>query len=73
MCHCDHPPCPRTDINLPHSGGVFNIYQAFMRFQEMFLNDHIWGVRTENPWEANMFYLPAFAYYSCCKYPIRFH
>ncbi|GIL62228.1 hypothetical protein Vafri_16503 [Volvox africanus] len=42
---------------------VFFNYQSFMRFEEMLLHD-INGVRTENPYEANLFYIPAFAYYS---------
>ncbi|GFR42337.1 hypothetical protein Agub_g3245, partial [Astrephomene gubernaculifera] len=41
---------------------VYIIYQAFMRFMEAFLAD-TGGVRTENPHEANLFYIPTFAYY----------
>uniref|UniRef100_A0A7S0RCE8 EGF-like domain-containing protein n=1 Tax=Chlamydomonas leiostraca TaxID=1034604 RepID=A0A7S0RCE8_9CHLO len=43
------------------SNGIFHIYHTFLTFLRMFLND--WAVRTENPWEANMFFLPVLAYY----------
>ncbi|KAG2439616.1 hypothetical protein HXX76_004968 [Chlamydomonas incerta] len=42
---------------------VYPIYQASMHLMDMFLADG-GGVRTENPWEANLFYVPTFAYYS---------
>jgi hypothetical protein len=45
--------------------GVFPIYQAFQRFLDMFLKDNS-GVRTENPHEANLFYIPTFAFYHTC-------
>lgn len=38
------------------------IYTAFQRFMELLLQDG--AVRTENPWEANMFYVPIFAPYA---------
>ncbi|PNH00409.1 Tenascin, partial [Tetrabaena socialis] len=46
---------------------VFVIYQAFQRFMEMFLRDTS-GVRTENPYEANLFYIPTFAFYATCGF-----
>lgn len=39
------------------------MYQSFQRFTELFLADTS-GVRTENPWEANMFFVPTFAFYT---------
>jgi hypothetical protein len=38
-----------------------SIYLAWWRFLEAFLPDT--SVRTTNPWEANMFYVPALAFY----------
>lgn len=45
--------------------GQDHIYSAWAAFLNTFLRD--WasqhnGVRTENPWEANLFYVPAFTY-----------
>jgi hypothetical protein len=37
------------------------MYGAFQYFLQQFLPN--WGVRTENPHEANMFYIPALLYY----------
>ncbi|KAG2453114.1 hypothetical protein HYH02_002445 [Chlamydomonas schloesseri] len=39
----------------------FPIYLAEHEFFNRLLGD--WGVRTENPWEANLFYIPTFTYY----------
>ncbi len=38
-----------------------SIYLAWWHFLQSFVND--WSVRTTNPWEANMFYVPALAFY----------
>ncbi|EFJ53243.1 acetylglucosaminyltransferase [Volvox carteri f. nagariensis] len=45
------------------NGGIHPQYESFLRFQGLFLND-VSGIRTENPHEANLFYIPAFTYYS---------
>jgi hypothetical protein len=37
------------------------IYTAYQHFQAS-LYKH-WAVRTENPWEANLFYVPALTYF----------
>ena len=37
------------------------MYGAFEFFLQQFLND--WTVRTENPYEANLFYIPALLYF----------
>lgn len=42
------------------------MYQSFQRFTELFLADTS-GVRTENPWEANMFFVPTFAFYTTSR------
>ncbi|PNH07135.1 putative glucuronoxylan glucuronosyltransferase IRX7, partial [Tetrabaena socialis] len=39
---------------------VFNFYHTYRVFLEMLSVDEV--VRTENPWEANLFYVPAQAY-----------
>ncbi|PNW87479.1 hypothetical protein CHLRE_02g144050v5 [Chlamydomonas reinhardtii] len=37
------------------------MYNAELEFTELLLGD--WGVRTENPWEAALFYVPTFTYW----------
>ncbi|GFR40151.1 hypothetical protein Agub_g707, partial [Astrephomene gubernaculifera] len=37
------------------------MYNAELEFTEQLLGD--WGVRTENPWEATLFYVPMFTYW----------
>lgn len=45
--------------NLPgNAAGNGASYKAYLHFQEIVLQD--WSVRTENPYEANLFYVPAF-------------
>lgn len=39
-----------------------NIYGSDDRFNERFFDD--WAVRTENPFEANLFYVPMMAIYT---------
>ncbi|KAG1660173.1 hypothetical protein FOA52_005273 [Chlamydomonas sp. UWO 241] len=36
------------------------IYSAYWHFMQLMLGD--WAVRTEDPWAANLFYIPAFTY-----------
>jgi hypothetical protein len=38
-----------------------HMYTAWWSFLQTFLDD--WIVRTENPWEANLFYIPALNFY----------
>ena len=40
---------------------IDEIYSSELLFTEGLLSD--WGVRTENPWEAALFYVPTFAYW----------
>ncbi|KXZ45845.1 hypothetical protein GPECTOR_50g639 [Gonium pectorale] len=42
---------------------IYVIYRAFIHFMEALLRDTS-GIRTENPYEANLFYIPTFAYYA---------
>jgi hypothetical protein len=37
------------------------IYTAYQHFMASLYKD--WAVRTENPWEANLFYVPALTYF----------
>lgn len=37
------------------------IYNSEMEFTEQLLGD--WSVRTQNPWEAALFYVPAYTYW----------
>lgn len=37
------------------------MYNSELQFTEQLLAD--WGVRTENPWEATLFYVPTFTYW----------
>lgn len=49
---------------VPLDDNIFDIdnafYQTHIKFTEMLLKDD--AVRTENPWEANMFFIPAHTY-----------
>lgn len=45
---------------MPCSAGHDPTYIAYKGFHAGLLHD--WTVRTENPWEANTFYVPALAY-----------
>ena len=37
------------------------IYTAYQHFMRQLYSD--WSVRTENPWEADLFYVPALTYF----------
>ncbi len=37
------------------------MYSAELQFTEVLLSD--WAVRTENPWEAALFYVPTWSYW----------
>eukprot|EP00955_Chlamydomonas_euryale_P045560 353182-Chlamydomonas_euryale.AAC.52 len=37
-----------------------SIYSSYLHFLSIFLGD--WATRTEDPWAANLFYIPAFTY-----------
>lgn len=45
---------------MPCCAGHDPTYIAYKGFHAGLLHD--WTVRTENPWEANMFYVPALTY-----------
>ncbi|GAX80859.1 hypothetical protein CEUSTIGMA_g8294.t1 [Chlamydomonas eustigma] len=55
--HSVSSPAVELDDNLPDD---ISIYSAYNQFLDAFLKD--WAVRTEDPWEANLFYIPAFTY-----------
>jgi hypothetical protein len=48
------------DDTLPTSAGHPPAYNAYKGFISAFMGD--WSSRTENPWEANLFYVPALSY-----------
>jgi hypothetical protein len=52
-----------------HPNAHFNsydpIYTAAHQFEEQLYAD--WSVRTEDPWEANMFYVPALVLAAACE------
>jgi hypothetical protein len=45
---------------LPTLAGHPPAYIAYKGFISTFMVD--WSIRTENPWEANLFYVPALSY-----------
>ena len=45
------------------------IYTAYQHFMRQLYSD--WSVRTENPWEADLFYVPALTYFYSSELPGR--
>jgi len=45
------------DDNLPDR---IKIYSSYEHYLDLILKD--WAIRTEDPWQANLFYIPAFTY-----------
>ncbi|GAX80858.1 hypothetical protein CEUSTIGMA_g8293.t1 [Chlamydomonas eustigma] len=50
---------PAVELN-DHLTDDAPIYRAYTHFLDQFLKD--WAVRTEDPWKANLFFIPAFTY-----------
>jgi hypothetical protein len=65
---CRHMPDMQVAFE-QHPNAHFNsydpIYTAAHQFEEQLYAD--WSVRTEDPWEANMFYVPALVLAAACK------
>ncbi len=60
--------CPPQVAFEQHANVFWNsydpIYTAAHHFEEQLYSD--WATRTEDPWEANMFYVPALALAAAC-------